>query len=225
MTDQNLTEMVFILDRSGSMAKLIDESIGGFNSLIEHQIESDKPDGLRSNITLAIFDTEYDLLYDAIDISKVEKLTKDKFFARGGTALLDAIGRTVNSVGARLARLPEDQRPGQVIVTIMTDGQENSSREFAKSQIKAMIETQTNEFSWIFNYLGANQDSFTEAGALGIAAFNVSNYHASAVGTQASFGSVSLRVNSMKRGRAVASATAAYAQAMDEVEDKENETD
>ncbi len=153
------TDRIFILDRSGSMDDCRDDTIGGFNAFIESQ----KPFG--GTMTLVLFDHEYDVVYKDKPIAEVEKMTRATFVPRGNTALLDAMGKTIKSVEDLIART----------VIILTDGQENSSHEYTKSHIKDLVEAKTKE-GWTFVYLGANQDAFTEAGALGISQNCTMNY-------------------------------------------------
>lgn len=183
---KNLTEMVFILDRSGSMHHLTNDTIGGFNSMIENQ---KKEDG-EAFVTTVLFDDEYELLHDHVDIQKIEPITNKEYYARGCTALLDAIGKTINSIGSRLSDTPEDKRPDKVIFVITTDGFENASREFNKSTIKEMIEHQQNKYSWTFIFLGANMDAVGEAVSLGINASHSHTYTASAQGTSSVYTSL-----------------------------------
>tara|TARA_R110000824_G_scaffold300225_1_gene488255 strand:- start:9566 stop:10192 length:627 start_codon:yes stop_codon:yes gene_type:complete len=171
--NKNLTDLTVIIDRSGSMYSCKDEAEGGVNQLIDDQ----KKEEGKCNFTLAQFDTEYELVNDGTPINEVESFT---LVPRGGTALLDAIGKTVASVGERLAKMDEKDRPGLVSVVIVTDGHENSSNEFTKSQIKEIIDEQTNKYSWKFSFLGANQDAFAEATSMGIhtsASYSTSKSH------------------------------------------------
>lgn len=163
---EDLTELVFILDRSGSMHSLTNDTIGGFNAMLESQ-KAEQGDAF---VTTILFDDQYEVLHDHVNIKDVKPLTNSEYFARGSTALLDAVGRTINSVGARLAKTPEKDRPSRVVIAITTDGFENASREFKKAQIKAMIEHQQTKYSWIFMFLGANMDAVSEAQSLGISA-------------------------------------------------------
>ena len=158
---ENSTEMVFVLDRSGSMSGLAADTIGGFNELIEKQkkIEGD------AYVTTVLFDHEYEVLHDHVALGEVAPLTDKEYFARGSTALLDAVGRTIDSVGARLAAAPEEERPEHVVFVITTDGRENSSREYTAKQVREMVEHQQQKYSWQFVFLGANMD-----GNLGISA-------------------------------------------------------
>lgn len=163
---ENLTEMVFVLDRSGSMSSLAADTIGGFNELIEKQkkIEGD------AYVTTVLFDHEYEVLHDHVALEEVAPLTDKEYFARGSTALLDAVGRTIDAVGARLAATAEDERPEHVVFVITTDGMENSSREYTAKRVRGMIEHQQQKYSWQFVFLGANMDAVSEARNLGISA-------------------------------------------------------
>lgn len=169
---ENLTEMVFVLDRSGSMRSLTADTIGGFNELIEKQkkIEGD------AYVTTVLFDHEYEVLHDHVALGEVAPLTDREYFARGGTALLDAVGRTINTVGVRLAATPEEERPAHVVFVITTDGMENASREYTAKQVREMVEHQQQKYSWQFVFLGANMDAVSEAGKLGISASHAANF-------------------------------------------------
>ena len=183
---KNLTEMVFILDRSGSMCYLVDDTIGGFNSMIENQ---KKEDG-EAYVTTVLFDDKYELLHDHIDIQEITPITSKEYFARGCTALLDAVGKTINAIGNRLSDTPEEERPEKVIFVITTDGMENASREFTKKSVKEMIEHQQSKYSWTFVFLGANMDAVDEAASLGINASHAHSYTASAQGTSSLYSAV-----------------------------------
>ena len=184
---KNLTEMVFILDRSGSMYDLTDDTIGGFNSMIENQ----KNEPGEAYVTTVLFDHYYELLHDHVDVHKIKPITNNEYYARGRTALLDAIGRTINSIGNRLSETPEDERPEKVIFVITTDGMENASLEFTKQKIKEMIEHQQNKYSWMFMFLGANMDAVSEAASIGINTNYAKTYTASSIGTQSIYTSMS----------------------------------
>ena len=163
MTDANLTHLYFLLDRSGSMVSLREDTIGGFDTFIAEQRTA--PGQCR--VTLAQFDNEYDEVYADRDIATVPSLV---LVPRGSTALLDALGRLVVTAGERLAALPEAQRPGSVVVGVMTDGYENASRDWTHDRIKALIEQQSTEYGWQFLYLGADQDAIEEGAKMGFAA-------------------------------------------------------
>lgn len=192
--NNNLTEVVFILDRSGSMQSLVPDTIGGFNAFVKQQ----KKESGEAKLTTVLFDDKYEMLHDQLNIHEVPELTTREYTARGMTAMLDAIGRTINSVGERLARTDENDRPGKVVFVITTDGQENASKEFSKAQIKEMIEHQQHEYNWKFLFLGANIDSVSEAGSLGIDRNFAVNYSASSIGTQSLYTAVSRGVSSVR---------------------------
>lgn len=181
--NQNLTEIVFILDRSGSMESLTEETIGGFNSLIEKQ-KNEEGDAM---VTAVLFDDMYEILYDHIPINQVKRLTRKEYYARGCTALLDAAGRTITNVGKRLAETKEEERPGKIVVVITTDGYENASREYTKPQIRAMIEHQRDVYKWQFMFLGANIDAVSEADSLGIRPCMSATYSATNAGVNSTF--------------------------------------
>ena len=176
---KNLTEIVFLLDRSGSMGSLTDDTIGGFNSMIEQQ---KKEDG-EAYVTTVLFNSNRYMLHDHVNIQEVEPMTHADYMAYGMTALLDAVGTTINSIGERLANTTEEERPEKVIFVITTDGYENDSREFTREKVKEMIEHQQNVYSWVFMFLGANMDAVAEAGKYGINSNFAATYTASDIGT------------------------------------------
>jgi uncharacterized protein YegL len=178
--DNKLTEIVVILDRSGSMIDLRKDMEGGLRAFLKSQKEL-KTDELRANLTLVKFDDKYENVYDgaALEYIDVESIALEP---RGGTALLDAMGKTINAVGDRLKDTKEENRPSKVVVVIITDGLENSSREFSKDQVFKMVETQTNIYKWEFVYLGANQDAIQVAGQYGFVPNFSSTYVPSKIG-------------------------------------------
>jgi uncharacterized protein YegL len=169
VTDKNLTYLTGIMDRSGSMALIKTDTEGGWNTLIEEQA---KEPG-ECLVSLVQFDTVYETVFDYTPVWDVPKY---ELHPRGSTALLDAIGNTINTLGEKLAAMPEDQRPGSVILVILTDGCENASHEFTAAQIKTMIERQQNDYQWVIQFLGANQDAVTTAKSYGIAASHAMTY-------------------------------------------------
>jgi uncharacterized protein YegL len=184
----NLTELVFILDRSGSMASMSHEAIGGFNAFLEAQkkVPGD------AKLSLVLFDHEYTMVHNGKDIKTVEPLDDKTYTPRGTTALLDAIGRTVDDVGKRLHDTLEEDRPSKVLVAILTDGLENASHEYEKTKINSMISHQTDKYSWQFLFLAANQDAIAEGLSLGIQANNSMTYCAdTAIGNQAAYATLS----------------------------------
>lgn len=187
---QDLTDLTIVLDRSGSMASIKDDAEGGLNEFIRKQKEV----GGECAFSLVQFDTVYEFVHKAVPIKSV--LEKQTLSPRGGTALLDAVGRAIIETGERLKNIDESQRPGLVAFVIITDGQENSSREFTKAKIKEMIELQTSVYKWQFTFLGSNQDAFDEAGSMGIPLACVANY--SAQNTSATFANASSNVARMR---------------------------
>lgn len=179
MTDQNLTELVCIIDRSGSMQSIRGDAIGGFNTFLEEQ---KKIKGDRCLFTFTQFDNEYEVVHDGKPIEDIPPLTEATYVPGGSTALLDAIGQTLNTVGARFANTPEEQRPGRVAVVILTDGRENASKEFNHGKILEMIKTQSEQFKWEFIYLAAGKDAFDAGHHLGIR--NVSQFSHDAAGAR-----------------------------------------
>ncbi len=170
------THIICILDCSGSMSNIMADSIGGFNTFLKKQKEL--PD--EATITVALFDDKYELLYDNVDIKSARELTSDVWFPRGMTALYDAIGKTINNDKAKLAKLGKEA-PAKVLVCVVTDGQENSSKEYNRDQIKKLIKECEKE-DWNFIYLAANQNAFEVGSSFGISASNTYTYTASAAG-------------------------------------------
>lgn len=190
---KNYTDINVVLDKSGSMGMLRDDTIGGFNTFLKDQQDADG----NAKITLIQFSTDYNFTHNAVDIQKAEPLNQQTYAPGGGTALLDAVGRCINETGQRLKELSEDKRPKQVIFMIITDGEENSSREFKREQIKKMIEHQQKKYDWEFIFLGANQDAFNEAAQMGIVA-NVANWEGTSKGTAAAYSAVSSGLKSYR---------------------------
>ena len=190
----NLTEIIFILDRSGSMSGLENDTIGGYNSFLDSQR---KVEG-EAKVTTVLFDDKYTVLYNGVDINNVYPLTENEYFARGTTALLDAIGRSIVDVGVRLKETVEDERPSKVIFVITTDGHENASQEFTYKKINEMISHQQSKYSWEFIFLGANIDAIKEAENLGIRASRATNYIADSHGTEVVYSSLVENVTSFR---------------------------
>ena len=167
------TEIVCVLDRSGSMSGIINDAIGGFNSFIEEQ---QKIDG-EASVTIALFDHEYKLLKDNVDLKKIKLLTKDDWIPRGTTALYDAIGKTIMTVKERHKKMKKKDRP-KVIFCIVTDGLENDSKEYDNKTILNLINKQKEKKKWGFIYLAANQDAFAVGSSLGIGKGSVLDFAA-----------------------------------------------
>jgi hypothetical protein len=174
--NQNLTEIVFILDRSGSMGGLENDTIGGFNSFVKKQAETGP-----TNLTTVLFDDKYEILHNGIDAGTAV-LTEHEYYTRGSTALLDAIGKTINKVGKRLDKTPETRRPGKVIFVITTDGLENASMKFSYDEVKQMITHQSKKYSWEFIFMGANIDVVREGNKLGIKANRAFGFKPDSIG-------------------------------------------
>lgn len=177
--NKNLTEIIFLIDRSGSMAGLESDTIGGFNSLIEKQCRLEG----ETLLTTVLFDDQYEVLWNGIDANHA-RLTDKEYYVRGTTALLDAVGKTILDVGYRLAKTSKEQRPGKVIFVITTDGMENASREFTYAKVKEMIQHQKDKYSWEFIFIGANIDAAREADSIGISEYDAYNFEASSAGVE-----------------------------------------
>lgn len=162
--NNNLTEIVLILDSSGSMQPIQADTLGGINTFISEQ---KKVPG-EANLSLVLFNTNITQKFNSINIQSVNELAKEDYKPDGGTALFDAIGITINEIGRVLVAKPESQRPGKVIFAIMTDGEENRSKEFTREKIFSMITEQREKYSWEFIFLGANQDAISAGSSIGI---------------------------------------------------------
>ncbi|TDL66691.1 VWA domain-containing protein [Rhodococcus qingshengii] len=184
--NSNLTEIIFLLDRSGSMGGLESDTIGGFNAFIENQR---KLEG-KTLVTGVLFDDQYEVVWNGAEAEKV-KLTTEEYFVRGCTALLDAVGKTILDVGYRLSKTNEADRPGKVIYVITTDGFENASREFTYKKVKELIKHQQEKYNWEFIFLGANIDAEKEADSLGINIENAYSFEASEEGVESMYKMVS----------------------------------
>ncbi|MBO4867851.1 MAG: VWA domain-containing protein [Ruminococcus sp.] len=196
--NNNITELVFVLDRSGSMAGLESDTVGGFNSLIKDQKNSEG----KAFVTTVLFDTEFIYVHDRADISKVKPLTEKDYVPRGCTALLDAVGMTIQHIaGIHKYARPEDV-PSKTIFVITTDGMENASREFRYDTVKKLIEKEQKKYGWEFIFLGANIDAAETAGSMGIA--HASNYKADGKGTKLMYGAVGRAVTCMRESAPLA---------------------
>ena len=198
--DQSLMELVFILDRSGSMSGKESDTIGGFNSLIEKQ-KKEEGDAL---VTVVLFDDQYELLYDRVSLKEIPEMTSKEYFVRGSTALLDSVGKTINSIKAKQDGAEESSKPGKTMFVIITDGYENASHEYRRDTIKNLIETRKKE-DWEFLFIGANIDSVTEAAALGIDANRAANYEQNEAGASSMFAAVGKVVAEVRRSQHKAS--------------------
>lgn len=180
---KNLTELVFILDRSGSMSGLEKDTIGGFNSMLQKQKALDG----ECRMTTVLFNHQCTLLHDRIDIQAISPMTDKDYFVGGSTALLDAIGSTIHKIIQVQRSTAEDYRADKVMFVIITDGAENSSREYSVGQVKAMIEHEKEKYGWEFIFLGANIDAVSTAKHFGINADRAADYVPDAAGTELNF--------------------------------------
>lgn len=194
---ENLTELVFILDRSGSMSGLEEDTIGGFNSMLEKQ----KKEKGNAFVTTVLFDNNYDLLHDRLNITNIKPITKKEYYVCGSTALLDAIGITISNSGKALSAMKEEDRPDKVMFVIITDGMENSSKEYTYGKIKDMIQHQKTHYSWEFMFLGANIDAIKTAASFGISEDRATNFVSDSAGTQLNYKAVSEALSNFRVGR------------------------
>jgi len=207
---KGLTELVFILDRSGSMSGLEADTIGGFNSLIKKQ---KKEDG-EALISAVLFDDQAEVLYDRVPLDRIKSMNEKQYYVRGCTALLDALGGAICHLGNVHKYAREEDRPEKTIFIITTDGMENASRRYTYEKVKNMVERQRNKYGWEFLFLGANIDAIAVAGRFGVQANRAVNYECDSEGTQLNYEVLSKAVS---RVRACAETTAAMA--FDECDD------
>lgn len=206
------TELIFILDRSGSMYGLEQDTIGGFNSMLEKQ---KKEDG-ETIVTTVLFDDRYELLHDRFPIEAVGKMTDKEYFVRGSTALLDAVGSTVQKIANAQGHLPKENRADKVIFVIITDGMENASVEYSYKTVRKMIEAQKATGNWEFMFLGANMDAVEEAGKFGIGADRSVTYACDSTGTQLNFKVVEETIHCMRCAPSMAEIGGEWKEAIEE---------
>lgn len=195
----NRTELVFILDKSGSMSGLENDTIGGFNAMLKKQ----KEEPGEAFVTTVLFDNVYELLHDRINIKGVRPISDKEYYIGGTTALLDAIGKTIHKIGNAQKHTGEDLRADKVLFIITTDGMENASREYSHSKIKAMVERQKERYGWEFIFLGANIDAVAVAERVGISAKRAANYHADGEGTLLNYETVCHVVSELRASRPI----------------------
>ena len=191
---KGLTELVFILDKSGSMSGLESDTIGGYNSMLEKQKVVDG----ECQITTVLFDNNYELLHDRIDIRAVSLITENEYQVGGSTALLDAIGCTITKIGNAQKNTAEDYRAEKVMFVIITDGEENSSREYSSAKVKEQIERQKTKYEWEFVLFGANIHAVETADKFGIGADRAVDYLADSEGTELNFKAVCKMATSLR---------------------------
>ena len=191
---KNLTELVFILDRSGSMAGLEDDTIGGFNAMIEKQ----KREPGEAYVSTVLFDNVSEVIHDRADIQRVSPMTRKDYYVRGCTALLDAVGDAIHHIGNVHKYAREEDRPEKTLFVITTDGMENASRRYSYDRLKALIEKQKRRYGWEFLFLGANIDAIGTARRFGIDEDRAVNYHCDSKGTALNYEVVSDAIRTVR---------------------------
>ena len=197
---KNLTELVFILDRSGSMAGLEGDTIGGFNAMLQKQ----RGEPGEALISTVLFDNKTEVIHDRVPLDRVSALTEKEYFVRGCTALLDAVGGAIHHIGNVHKYAREEDRPEKTLFVITTDGMENASRCYTYDKVRAMIERQREKYGWEFLFLGANIDAAREAARFGIRSDCAADYHADSVGTEVIYEAVSEAVCQVRRSAPLA---------------------
>ena len=191
-----MTELVFILDRSGSMQGLEADTIGGFNAMIEKQ----KREEGQAVVSTVLFDSVTEVIHDRLPLEQVPRMTGKEYSVRGTTALLDAIGKAVHHIGIVHKYARAEDRPDRTLFVITTDGYENASKRYDYEEVRRKIERQKEKYGWEFLFLGANIDAAKEAGRFGISADRAANYHADPTGTALNFEAVAEAVSAVRRG-------------------------
>ncbi len=176
---KNLTELVMILDRSGSMGGLESDTIGGYNSMLKKQRDTEG----EVLVSTVLFDDRSEVLYDRVPLSEMPQMTEKEYWVRGCTALLDAVGGAIRHIANVHKYAREEDRPEKTIFVITTDGMENASREYSYDRVKQMVEKQKEKYGWEFIFLGANIDAIETAGRFGIGADRAANFHSDHAGT------------------------------------------
>jgi len=215
----DLTDITIILDRSGSMEGISSDAIGGVNAFLEDQAKAPT----EANVTLTQFDNEYEVVYSGRPVKEAPKLTRETYHPRGSTSLYDAICRTIDETGKRLEAIAEDQRPGLVIVAIVTDGYENSSKMFSIHDVNERITRQRDQWQWQILFLAANQDAIATAAHLGINAANAISWGATARGTRQVMNSVSSNVRSARASYAVSKSVGVAGQSLGFTDEQRDE--
>lgn len=195
---ENLTEIVFILDRSGSMSGLESDTIGGFNSMIAKQ---QKEEG-EAIVSTVLFDDETDVIHDRVAIGDVKKLTEEDYYVRGCTALLDAVGGAIHHIGNVHKYAREEDRPAKTLFIITTDGLENASRHYSFKDVKRQIKRQQEKYNWEFIFLGANIDAIEVAGSMGISKDRAANYNCDELGTALNYQVLEAAVTRVRKCKA-----------------------
>ena len=194
---KDLTELVFVLDRSGSMSGLEGDTIGGYNSMLKKQ----RVQAGEVLVTTVLFDNEFELLHDRVNLREMAPITAKEYYVRGSTALLDAMGKTINKIANAQKQTAEAERADKVIFVITTDGMENSSREYTYEKIKEMVECQKAKSGWEFIFLGANIDAVAEASRLGIGEDRATRFNSDSRGTALNYDVVGEAVRELRANR------------------------
>ncbi len=190
----NITEMVFILDRSGSMSGLESDTIGGFNAMIEQQKEEEGT----AYVSTVLFNHESMVLHDRVPLDAIKPLTRKDYRVGGSTALIDAIGGAIHHIGSIHKYARREDVPEHTVFVIITDGYENASHRYTSDEVKRKIERQKEKYGWEFLFIGANIDAVETAGHFGIHADRAVNYHADHIGTQYAYGAVNKAMSQMR---------------------------
>lgn len=191
---KDLTELIFILDRSGSMSGLELDTIGGYNTLLEQQKDTTG----QAVVTTVLFDDQYEVLHDRLDLAFVAPLTRDDYYVRGMTALLDAIGRTIEMIIRQRRKMPKEHQPAKTICVITTDGQENASWEYSAHRVRQLIQQQTSDYDWEFLFLGANIDAVQTASDYGIPPNRSVQFHADQRGVELNFAAIDQAIRQVR---------------------------
>lgn len=195
--NRHLTELVFILDRSGSMRGLEQDTIGGFNAMLDRQREAEG----QALVSTVLFDSGIEVIHDRVDVRKVEPMTEKQYAVRGCTALLDAVGGAIHHIGNVHKYAREEDRPARTLFVITTDGMENASRRYDAGRVREMIRRQTERYGWEFLFLGANIDAVQTAGRFGIDADRAANYHSDSLGTALNYDVLGDAIHAVRGGR------------------------
>lgn len=191
---KDLVELVFILDRSGSMTGLERDTIGGFNSMIDKQ---KKIEG-EALVSTVLFDDRFEVLHNRVNIKEIKLMTSKDYYVRGSTALLDAIGRSINHMVNVYKKLRSEDKPEKTVFVITTDGMENASREYSIKDVNRLINVQKEKYGWEFIFLGANIDAVSTARAFGIHEDRVANYHSDQAGTELNYQVISETIENLR---------------------------
>lgn len=195
--NRHLTELVFILDRSGSMRGLEQDTIGGFNAMLDRQREAEG----QALVSTVLFDSGIEVIHDRVDVRKVEPMTEKQYAVRGCTALLDAVGGAIHHIGNVHKYAREEDRPARTLFVITTDGMENASRRYDAGRVREMIRRQTERYGWEFLFLGANIDAVQTAGRFGIDADRAANYHSDSLGTALNYDVLGDAIHAVRGGK------------------------